>query len=208
MKAEEIAPIAMPGKGFGQHAHRTNQTNTHTATDKTADIDSKILKTPSPDRIRFNKLEAANSQVQQLAQHIRQVNQSMETIDSHLSEMRAKLEHIVKIYPPYPPGSAERIEAIRQFSALRKMIDQMTRSVEHGPAGASDLETPSSKNKLSIDRLARLGQGELDIPEISASASDEQLSGALERTIAAQADLQVRQHSFIAEVNRIMSELG
>lgn len=220
MKAEEIAPITMPCGNLDRHPYRTHQANKSITTDNTVESESKIIKTPSQDRIRFSKLEVTNSQAQQIAQQIRQVNQSMETIDSHLSEMHAKLEHIVKIYPPYPPDSTERIEALRQFSALRKMIDQMTQSVRDdtipnmlsvadGPAGAADLKTPSSENKLSIGRrLLYLGQGGLDIPNISTNASDGQISDALDRTIAARAALQVRHHSFIADANRIISELS
>jgi hypothetical protein len=165
-------------------------------------------------------LEATNSQTQQIAQQIRKVNQSMKTIDSYLSQMRAKLEHIVKIYPPYPPGSTERIEALRQFSALRKMIDQMTRSVGDDsmtnilsdtdvPAGGVDLATPSAKNKLHIGRRPlEPGQGGLDIPDITTNASDEEISGALDITIAEQAALKVRHQSFIVDANRIISELS
>jgi hypothetical protein len=144
----------------------------------------------------------------------------METIGSHLSEMRAKLERIVKIYPPYPPGSTERIEALRQFSALRNMIDQMTRSVgDDGmtnilsagddPAGGSNVAAPSGENKRYLSRLTlHPGQGGLDIPDISIDAPDDKISGALDKTIAAQAALQVRHHSFIADANRIISELS
>lgn len=220
MKAEEISPTTMPGGNLDQHFHRTHQTNKFISTDKTATIDSKIIKTPSLDRIRFNKLEAANSQAQQIAQQIRQVNESMETIDSHLSDMRAKLEHIVKIYPPYPPNSSERIETLRQFSALRKMIDQMIRSVgddgmanvasaADNPAGGANQTTASGINNRYLSRqFLHPGQGGLDIPDISINASDEQISGALNRTIAAQVVMQVRRHSFITDANRIISELS
>lgn len=219
MKAEKIAPITMPSGNLGQYPHRTRQTNKSISTDSTAAIDFEIIKTPSQDRIRLNKLEATNSRTQEIAQQIRQVNQTIETIDSHLSDMRTKLEGIVKIYPPYPPGSTERIEALRQFSALRKMIDRLTRpvwddsvtnllSAADGPAGAANLETPSSENKLSAGRQSlHLGQGGLDIPDISANASDEQISVALDSIIAAQTTLQARHHGFIAAANRIISEL-
>jgi uncharacterized phage infection (PIP) family protein YhgE len=220
MKVEELAPATMPGGNLDQHSHRTHQTNKSISADKTATIDSKIEKTPSLDRIRFNRLEAANSQAQQIAQQIRQVNESMETINSHLSEMRAKLEHLVKIYPPYPPDSTERIEALRQFSALRKMIDQMTRSVRDDgmtnilsaaddPTDGTDQATAGGKNKLYLSHQSlHPGQGGLDIPDISINASDDQISGALDRTIAAQAVMQVRRHSFVSDANRIISELS
>jgi hypothetical protein len=222
MKAEEIVPTAMPGRSFGQNSHRTHQTSKSTTSDNTAAIDSKILTVPSQERIRLNRLEATNSKAQQIAKQIREVNQSMETIDSHLSEMRAKLEYIVKIYPPYPPGSTERIKALRQFSALRKMIDLVTRPVgddgatnllyaADGPVGAADLETPNGENKRYAGHHPlplHAGPGGLDIPDISDNASDEQISGALDKTIAAQTTLQARHHSILTEANRIISELS
>lgn len=220
MKVEDLVPKTMPNGNLGQRPDRTHQPHKSIADDQPSDIDSEFIKVPSRDRIRFNKLEATNSKTQQIAQQIRQVNESMETIDSYLSEMRAKLEHIVKIYPPYPPGSTERIKALRQFSALRKMIDQVTRSVgddgttsilsaADGPAGGADPGTPNGENNLAIGRQPlHPGQGGLDIPDISTNASDEQISGALDRTITAQAALQVRHRSFIDDANRIISELS
>jgi hypothetical protein len=100
------------------------------------------------------------------------------------------------------------------------MIDQVTRpvgddgmtnllSAADAPTGAADLETPSGENKLSIGRQPlHPGQGGLDIPAISDDASDEQISGALDRTIAAQTTLQARRQSFITDANRIISELS
>jgi hypothetical protein len=220
MKVEELAPTTMPGGNLDQHPQRTRQINAAISADKTATIDPEIIKTPSQDRIRFNKLEAEKSQAQLIAQQIRQVNESMETIDSHLSDMRAELEHVVKIYPPYPPDSTERIEALRQFSVLRKMIDQITRSVGDDsmanvasvaavPTGGADQETAGEKNKLYLSRQSlHPGQDGLDIPDIPINASDDQISDALDRTIAAQATLQKRRRSFIAEANRIISELS
>jgi hypothetical protein len=82
------------------------------------------VRKPQLDHIHFNKIEASNALAADISLMIRKVNQSMEAISSHLEEMRTSLESVVKIYPPYPPGSSERIEALRKFSALRNMIDQ------------------------------------------------------------------------------------
>ena len=219
MKIEELSSITMPIGSLGQQPDRTHQPHKFIADNQPSENDSEVIKILSQDRIQFNKLEATNSKIQLIAQQIRQVNESMETIDSHLSEMRAKLEHIVKIYPPYPPGSTERIEALHQFSALRKMIDQMTRSVgddgmtnipsaADGRAGGADLVAPSGENEQNLGRQPlQTGQDGLDIPDISANASDAQISDALDRTIAAQTTFQARHQSFIAEANRIISEV-
>jgi hypothetical protein len=61
-----------------------------------------------------------NTYSRDIALEIRKINQSLEIIDAHLQDMRASLEGIVKVYPPYPPESTERIEALRQFSTLAK----------------------------------------------------------------------------------------
>jgi uncharacterized phage infection (PIP) family protein YhgE len=208
MKVDEIAPIAAPSPGgpFDQHSHRTHQTTPSGDSDsnKTAETDAAAIKPPSQERIQLNRLEAKNAKTQQIAQQIRQTNQTIDTIDSHLSEMRAKLEQIVKIYPPYPPDSVERIEALRQFSALRQMIDQVIRSTEGGDIPrslfasgsrpeAAGMETPNGNIELSAGpRHRHPAQSDLDIPDISTNATDEQITGALERTVAAQATLQSR----------------
>ncbi len=195
MKAEEITPIAIPGRNLDQRPDRKNAARHQAKAAPAAKINTDTAKSISTDRIQLINLENANSQSQQLARHIRHVDQAMQAIDSHLSEMRVKLEQIVKIYPPYPPESTERIEALRQFNALRKMIDQLTQSNQ------------ITDTQNSIDSLPlHSGAGGLDIPNISTQASDPDIADALDKTTEAQAALQARRQSFVTEANHILSQ--
>ena len=220
MKPEEIPPIQMPGANVEQNHGRKYPSQHSVPVEQPTEKKPEIIKTPSPDRIRFNKLEATNSHSQEIAKQIRHVNQSMKTIASHLDKMRSSLEHIVKIYPPYPPGSTERIEALRQFSALRNMIDQMTLpnrdsgmaniiSAADSPSDSANLNISAGEHRLQIDRQPlHSGKGGLNIPDISTQSSDQHISDALDKTIVAQATLQARRQSFVADANRIISELS
>ena len=40
--------------------------------------------------------------------------------------MKARLLRIVKNFPPFPPGSEERVKILRSFNLFRKQIDQLT----------------------------------------------------------------------------------
>ncbi len=221
MKAEEITPIQAQGGTFEQQHERANLSQKQDLiSPPTARGDAESIKTPSQDRIRFNTLEQTNAEHQQIAQQIRQVSETVEAIGAHLSRMRSTLEPIVKIYPPYPPGSSERIDALRQFSAIRKMIDQLTASQPDEGIGAvvarkddphpdgPALHISAGGHTLQFSRLPlHSGQGALDIPDIPINASDGQVSDALERTIAAQSILNHRRQSFVAEANRALSDI-
>ncbi len=196
MKAEEIAPIAMPGRNLDPHPDQKYATRHQAKAVSAAKINTDAAKSFSTDRIQLINLENTNSQSQQLAQQIRDVDQAMQAIDGHLSEMQAKLEQIVKIYPPYPPENAERIESLSQFSALRKIIEQLTPSDPH-----HDLQLGMDHSPLHWEQI------DLDIPEISTHASDQEIVNALDKTVEAHAIFKARRQSFVTHANRILSQL-
>lgn len=221
MKAEEISPIQTPGTTFEPRRQQAPHTPEPTRSQLPTQTDHQAVRPPSQDRIRYSSVENANSRVQQIAQQIRHVNQTVDTIDANLSQLRSTLEQVVKIYPPYPPGSSERIEALRQFSAIRHMIDQLT--VGGRDEGISDIiasdSTPHrNQRELNITvgkRLLRFsrqplhpGKDGLNLPEIPEDASDRQIAEALDQTIAAQEILRHRRQGFVADANRILSEMG
>jgi len=61
-----------------------------------------------------------------MAVSINVADTAIKTVNEYVEKMKAQLETIVKTYPPYPPGSAERVEILRSYSAFRKIIDQLT----------------------------------------------------------------------------------
>lgn len=221
MKAEEIAPIQTPGATFEPQRNRAPHPSEPTRSQLQTQTDRQAVRPPSQDRIRYSSVENANSQAQQIAQQIRHVNQTVDTIDASLSQMRSTLEQIVKIYPPYPPGSTERIEALRQFSAIRHMIEQLTvggRDEGISDIIASDGATDGKQRDLHISvgkRLLRFsrqplhpGKGGLNLPDLPKDASDRQIAAALDQTVVAQGILRSRRQGFVADANRILSEIG
>lgn len=223
MKPEDIAPINAPSGSF----HRTSAPP-RVPVRKPSDVKLKEIvqrdqvKSPGLDHIQFNKLEVSNTDARDIAQEIRNVNQSLETINAHVRQMRASLESIVKIYPPYPPGSSERVEALRQFSAIRKMIDQIahpkhTNGLENilgDPArnprsGDWTLKIGNRQADLVIQHQpSHTGSGGLDLPELGLDSSDRQITAAIEKTSMALPTLHSRHREFIADANRVISQIA
>lgn len=176
---------------------------------------------PRLDHIQFNKLEASNTAYQDIALNVRKLNQSMQTIDANLHQMRAALETIVKIYPPYPPGASERIDALRQFSTLRKMIDQIALPAQIN--GSENIWGNPTLNPRASDRRADIGEPAaesgirhqpvhagpdgLEIPVIDDRSSDRQLISAIDKISSAIEILKSRHQTFIADANRVISQI-
>ena len=178
--------------------------------------------TPSQlSNIHLNELDRSNTYSRDIAQEVRKVNQSLEIIDTHLQDMQASLEGIVKVYPPYPPDSTERIAALRQFSTLRKMIDQIAhpKSIQgmervladpnrNALAGDWTIAVGDSQTEFTIRHLAvHAGQGGLDIPDIDHQSSDRQISAALDQIALAQKLFESSRQNFIADANHVISKI-
>lgn len=152
---------------------------------------------PSTDRIRLNKLAGVNDQSLAVAKKIRAVDQSMALVEEKVKEMRTFLEGVVKAYPPYPPGSSERVHALRQFSALRKQIDQL-------------MVPPPEETSAAVKPIPEgAGQGSqsMNLPELSADAEDAELDDALNRLNDAYAQLHQQHKAFIDDAGHIIASL-
>lgn len=73
----------------------------------------------------------------------------------HISE---KVLDMNKVFPPYPPGSEERIEALRSFIAFRALIERLTIPQEQREeimklsAQAAEVKSLDIKNSLSGEK--------------------------------------------------------
>src|SRR5512139_228902 len=54
-------------------------------------------------------LQTINSGLDLVAMNIRMADSAMKTVGDYIDHMKAQLETIVKNYPPFPPGSEERV---------------------------------------------------------------------------------------------------
>ncbi|MDA8138513.1 MAG: hypothetical protein M0036_07635 [Desulfobacteraceae bacterium] len=175
----------------------------------------------SSDRILFSKLEGANDQAQTVAQQIRDVDNTISRIQDKVEKMKAALDPVVKMYPPYPVDSEERVEALRQFSSLRKMIDQLTipprddspekilgDSSRFSEAGQWEISVGNNQPNLVIQpQPLHPGPGGLDLPELPSDAPDQMLHDAADSVAQAQKILPDRRAGFVADANRVIAAL-
>jgi len=104
-------------------------------------ITNKPTGTPSSERVRtpeihvdsvsqvnraYQALSDTTVKINQVADSVRQADSAMQNVGLALDKMKGSLEGIIKNYPPFPPGSEQRVKALKSFSALRNEIDKLT----------------------------------------------------------------------------------
>jgi hypothetical protein len=222
MKTPAIPPIKMPESMLGPYPHRTHQRRAAPEVPQAENVLADSITPFFANHINFNKLEITNAQFHDLAQQLRHVKETMEGIDANLAQMKDALEAIVKIFPPYPPGSSKRIEALRQFSALRNIIDQLTAPQtsdsmvniladpgRHPHAGDRQIEFAHSGVRLSIGHQPmHVGKEGLDLPSLDLNSSDQQISAAIEKINTAHQTLANRQQAFVSDANGVILKVS
>lgn len=222
MKYEEIPPIHVTSGVFN-----SNRSPNHPSAEQPEKLNKgnppqDKISPPRLDRTQLSQLDLLNSDTMDLSLEIRSVHQSIETIGGHLEQMKTALEGVVKIYPPYPPGSSERIEALRQFSTLRKMIDQIAQP-ESAEGLSNIMGDPQNHSRYGDWIIKKGGQGGdlvikhqplhtgtngLNIPEMNVNSSDQQIQSTLSRVNTAMKTLDARRLQFIADANRVISNVA
>jgi hypothetical protein len=167
------------------------------------------------DRGQFtsNRLEAIHARLNSIAKSIRFVDRTMELTEKYIEQMKARLKRIVKHYPPFPPGSEERVRLLRSFNAFRKLIDQLTippreefaMKLMADPAvvpGAGDWRVvfeDSGSPKTIHSQQIHTGRDGLNIPEIPEAASEEEVHASIDNLDAALETLRQRQIGLAAD---------
>lgn len=77
-------------------------------------------------RADFIELHKINEKINSVAQEQKLYQKQLQQVDDSIERMKAELVKIIKMFPPYPPGSEERVRALRACSGCRKLIDQLT----------------------------------------------------------------------------------
>jgi hypothetical protein len=159
-------------------------------------------------RSAFQRLQAINARSIWAATNVRAADQIMDTIGKYLEEMKAQLTRIIKNYPPFPPGSEDRVRILRSYNALRKQIDQMT------------FEPKNRQAIKTLDGPAGIFEGNsmgLNLPKLSDTASDKEIAAVLEYLDSSQKTIQGSQAKLAREaletlpsevVGRKWAELG
>jgi len=77
-------------------------------------------------RADFIELHKINEKINSIAQGQKLFQKQLQQVDDSIERMKAELVKIIKMFPPYPPGSEERVRALRACAGCRKLIDQLT----------------------------------------------------------------------------------
>jgi hypothetical protein len=91
---------------------------------------------PFPNHSTWAELEKINELSNEIAQKARTDDMMLDKLGDYIDRMKAQLERIIKNFPPFPPGSEERINLLRGYAAFRKLIDQLTIPPPENPAAA------------------------------------------------------------------------
>jgi hypothetical protein len=138
------------------------------------------------------------------------MDRAMEAAITTINEMKKTLTSIIKDFPPYPVGSEERVHRLRDFAALRAMIERLTIPPEEEtqwPAAARHDGEPEVREDQWIlviepggsTRTARkedihIGPSGLNIPELAhpESVDDRSIERALQQLDTARSTIQER----------------
>ena len=165
-------------------SHSSSQSDDVIKTDKGESIDGIITEISA---VSSHPLQKFNAEFNAVVKSIRIADKAMGEIAANVEQMESEVEMFMKQYPPYPPGSEERVKYLSQFSMFRKQIDQLTFAADAGARailGASqteqangwEIEINGQKIGTSIRyQPVHAGNEGLALPEISQEATDEQI---------------------------------
>ena len=84
------------------------------------------------------ELQKINEFSNEVAQKKRTDDKMLNNLENYVDRMKAQLERIIKNFPPFPPGSEDRISILRNYAGFRKLIDQLTIPPPENSAAAAE----------------------------------------------------------------------
>lgn len=148
---------------------------------------------------------------------IRTADRAMEGKSGVLQQMHVALEEVRKSYPPFPPGSEERVRRLRQYTALRAMIDRLTIPPDESaaPKPHRDPETPATQYTFAVEdgwqvRAVRRDDAGLEpkLPVLVENASDEEIREAYEALTEARRTLDAERETLRMDSQVNMQDSG
>lgn len=141
-----------------------------------------------------NKLHQFNTKFNSVLKSIRIADQALADIETKVDQMSSEIHTFLKMYPPYPPGSEERVKLLKNYAGIRNEIEQFTISEDHFAGlllGNGSVMEPDGNYQVKIGdkvigkglRTGAEGQkaGHFQFPELSMDAGDEQIAGAAKK---------------------------
>ena len=136
-------------------------------------------------------MQQFNTEFNSVVKSIRIADQAMAEIGANIEQMESEVQMFVKQYPPYPPGSEERLQLLNRFAALRKQINRLTFPPDPfaqkiiGDSGGGDQAQAwdvSVGDKTLVGAIRRqpmhTGSEGINLPELPVDASDKDIADA------------------------------
>ncbi|MFA5074327.1 MAG: hypothetical protein WC539_10580 [Nitrospirota bacterium] len=142
------------------------------------------------DAVSVKTLQGTNDGINVVATSIRSADASMGLMNTYVDQMKANLDAVVKNYPPFPPGSQDRIRYLKMFNGLKDQIDEL--ATPRGDKGAQQIMAdpsvapgdwiiPVGENGATVTmrkQEVHTGATGLNIPALSETASDAEVIAA------------------------------
>jgi archaellum component FlaC len=163
-----------------------------------------------------NPLHKLNAEFNAVVKSIRIADKAMGEIETNVEQMQSEVEMFLKQYPPYPPGSEDRIKYLSRFAMLRKQIDQLTFPPDAGakyilgqsgnPRSADwEIEFDSRKTGATIrQQPVHTGREGLALPEISVASTDEEVQRMQAALGEARLEIQQRRGELAKDASRVI----
>ena len=153
---------------------------------------SQELTTSLKGRFGIEKLETIHARFSSVARTIRGADENIGKIENCIDRMKAELQRIVKSYPPFPPGSEERVKRLKSINAFRRLIDQLTIpppseefAAKITPVHDFVFKTDDTHKMPGQKSHHQTGSERLDIPQLPEHADDEKIYAFAEKLDAA-----------------------
>jgi flagellin-like hook-associated protein FlgL len=148
----------------------------------------------SQGRFAFDDLQALNAIANSAAKSIKVADSTMGRIETLIDQMKEQLGRIIKNYPPFLPGTEERVKFLRSFTALRRQIDQLSFAPDYKEvveitadpvtvpkAGDGEAAVGNRGPRTTIlNQQVSIDAAGLNIPELSEKATDAEIQAAIE----------------------------
>ena len=165
--------------------------------------------------------QSARSAVNMVAASVRRANRAMLEIEKQIDRMKDRLIKHIKNFPPFLPGSEERVKLMKRFSMFRRQIDQLTFPPDDpgaaqimadpsvtGKAGDWSLDSDDDENQMTIHRQpVHTGSEGLNIKDLSEEATDEEIYASIKTLDSASEVLRQRRSDLAADFEGILNQM-
>lgn len=110
-------------QGFGRAAQTGQPASRPHGVDSTSPLPSARIQTRNA---AFANIAAVKDEAAMVAQSVRKAADALAKAQHTVRAMQAQVEAMVKQYPPFPPGSEQRLSYLNSISALRQQLESMT----------------------------------------------------------------------------------